>query len=139
LSNKFSLSVRGIPQKLDPLISDEIYQIGREALANAFLHASATRIEIELTYSRREFQLRIADDGCGIDPSILDAGGCPGHWGLSGMRERAAKIHVSPEIRSPGGVGTEIALSVPKRTGTCRTARFCAGWGRSSTRITTKA
>jgi signal transduction histidine kinase len=56
--------------------------------------------------------LRIRDDGAGIAPAILEDGR-PGHYGLPGMRERAAEIGAKLDIWSGIGTGTEIDLSIP--------------------------
>ncbi len=109
----FHVVVEGQPTPLDPLVRDEVFRIGREALVNAWQHAGARRIEVELTYGCRELRLRVRDDGRGIDAEILQAGGRPGHWGLSGMRERARKMGARLDIRSRGGSGTEVELRVP--------------------------
>jgi signal transduction histidine kinase len=100
---------------LRPLIRDEVYRIGREALANAFLHAKAKSIEVELEYAERYLRILVRDDGCGIDPRVLHAGR-GGHWGLPGMRERSEGIGASLKLRSRIGAGTEIELIVPGRT-----------------------
>jgi signal transduction histidine kinase len=105
--------IEGTPRELRPMVRDEVYRIGREALVNAFYHAGAREIEVELTYKKAGLQLRLRDDGCGIDPKVLDIGGRPGHWGLPGMRERALKIGAPLDIRSRSGSGTEIELRVP--------------------------
>jgi signal transduction histidine kinase len=108
----FQLTVEGLPRDLHPIIRDELYRITREALRNAFNHARAKRIEAELIYADRLFRLRIRDDGQGIDPTVLDEGR-PGHYGLSGMRERARQIGAQFTIWSGSGNGTEIELDVP--------------------------
>jgi signal transduction histidine kinase len=110
---KFGLLVEGTPRELHRLVGEEAYRIGREALVNAFYHAKAQEIEVCLAYKNDQLQLRLRDDGCGIDPEILRAGGRQGHWGLTGMRERAGKIGARLEIRSQVGKGTEIELSIP--------------------------
>jgi signal transduction histidine kinase/ligand-binding sensor domain-containing protein len=110
----FSLSVVGAPRALGPIVFDEAYRIGREALINAFQHSQAEKIELELTYANVRFSLRIRDDGAGIDPDILGAGR-PGHWGLSGMRERAQKIGAQLNIWSRPGAGTEVELTIPAK------------------------
>jgi hypothetical protein len=69
----FRITVTGLQKPLPSQIQDEIYRIGREALVNAFCHSGAKRIELELDYSDRE-RVRIHDDGCGIDPQVLDKG-----------------------------------------------------------------
>ena len=92
-------------------IHHEIYRIGREALVNAFCHSGAKRIELELEYSNSELYVRIRDNGCGIDPQMLEKGR-GGHWGLAGMRERATRIGgVLKILASPAG--TEVQLSIP--------------------------
>ena len=113
-SSRFSAAIIGISQPLDPAVSDQVYQIGREALTNAFQHAAAKQIELEIAYTRREVKLLVRDDGDGIDNEILK-GGRSGHWGLFGMRERAQKIGAQLNIWSHGGAGTEIDLSVPAK------------------------
>src|SRR5690606_10000360 len=64
----FRIAVNGTPHALDPLVGDEIFGIAREALANAFHHAQAVAIAVELDYDVHALRLRIRDDGCGIDP-----------------------------------------------------------------------
>jgi signal transduction histidine kinase/ligand-binding sensor domain-containing protein len=107
------LSVEGTPRALQPLLRDEIYRIASEALRNAFRHAEASRIEVQLGYDDRSFELRVRDDGKGMDPKVLSDEGLPGHFGLRGMRERAQKIGGKFSIWSAPASGTELALSVP--------------------------
>ena len=109
---EFRVSVVGQQRPLRPAIQDEIYRIGREALVNAFCHAAAKRIELELEYVGGGLTMRIRDDGCGMDPQVLDTGR-KGHWGLTGMRERAARIGGLLKISSSSSAGTEIQLAVP--------------------------
>jgi signal transduction histidine kinase len=121
-SVRFSVSVLGKLQPLDPIVFSEVYRIAREALINAFQHASAAKIEVELTYGGAEVRVRIRDDGAGIDPLILK-GGRAGHWGLSGMRERAEKIGAKLNIWSQSGAGTEIELTIPANVAYPRTRK----------------
>jgi signal transduction histidine kinase/ligand-binding sensor domain-containing protein len=108
----FDLAVVGTPQVFNTIVFDEVYRIAREALINAFQHAQATKIEVELTYGNILFCLKIRDDGKGIDAEVLTKGKT-GHWGLSGMRERAHKIGSQLNIWSNSGAGTEIELTIP--------------------------
>jgi signal transduction histidine kinase len=110
---EFSVVVEGEQRRLNPLVRDEAYWIGHEALLNALHHASAKRIEVEIAYDPSHLRLRFRDDGCGIDPEIIEAGGIPGHWGMRGMRERAAKIGAHLETWSRPGAGTELELRIP--------------------------
>jgi signal transduction histidine kinase len=104
--------VEGRPRSLNPVIWDEVYSIGREALVNSLRHSGASRIEVELEYAGDELRVLVRDDGRGIDRRVLEAGRSR-HWGLLGMRERAEKIGAKLRILSGEGVGTEIELSVP--------------------------
>jgi signal transduction histidine kinase len=97
---------------MNPVVFSETERIAREGIYNAFLHSGASRIEVELTFDTGLLCLRIRDDGSGIDAEILSAGKL-GHWGLSGMRERAQTIGAQLNIWSHTGAGTEIELSIP--------------------------
>jgi ligand-binding sensor domain-containing protein/signal transduction histidine kinase len=108
----FRVIVDGRQRPLHPLLRDEVYRIGREALINAFRHAQARHIEIELKFSSSNFHVVVRDDGMGIDPAIV-AAGREGHWGLSGMRERADRIGAHFHVFSRASEGTEIELTVP--------------------------
>jgi signal transduction histidine kinase len=112
----FDVKVTGAQIEIDPIVRDEICRIGREAVGNAFRHADCSKIEIELAFDPREFQMRIRDDGKGIDPAILTAGGKPGHWGIYNMRERARKIGASLEFSSVPNTGTTLELKLPLRS-----------------------
>jgi len=109
----FRVVAEGDVRSLHPLVRDEVYRIGREAIINAFLHAKSRNVELEITYSPKELGIRIQDDGRGIDPEVLKSGGRASHWGLRGMKERASKIRSLLEIRSRVDGGTEIELIVP--------------------------
>jgi signal transduction histidine kinase len=104
--------VEGAARPLRPAIGDEIYLIGREALANAFRHSGASEIEVELEYAADQLRLLVRDNGCGIPSEILQFDR-DGHWGLLGMRERAERIGARLRILSRAAAGLEIELSVP--------------------------
>lgn len=109
---RFSLSVIGTQQPIDPIVGDEVYRIGQEALTNAFRHSQSAKIELEITYEHSRLQLRVRDDGIGINHDVLHRGR-DGHWGLVGMRERTKKIGGQLKIWSQEGAGTEIEVTVP--------------------------
>ena len=110
---KYQVVVEGAARPLRALVRDEIYRIGGEALVNAFRHAGASAVETVLEYGRDHFRLLVRDDGQGIDPEVVTGGGREGHFGLSGLRERAAKIGARLKVRTAPAVGTEIDLLVP--------------------------
>jgi len=103
----------GEVRSLRPLVRDEVYRIGCEALTNAFLHADSREIEVEICYSAKELRIRIHDDGRGIDAGVLASGGKSSHWGLRGMRERTSRIRGHLDIRSRVNGGTDVELTVP--------------------------
>jgi signal transduction histidine kinase len=121
----YRVIVEGEQRPLHPLLRDDVYRIGREALINAFRHARAKQIEVELKYSPSELRILVRDDGRGIEPHILKSGR-DGHWGLSGMRERAEQIGGRFHVYSSPTAGTEVELSVPGHVA------FQSGSGRAS-------
>lgn len=108
----YQVIVEGEQRPLHPLLRDDIFRIGREALINAFRHSRAEKIEVELKYSPSQLSVLVRDDGCGIEPQILKSGR-DGHWGLSGMRERAEQIGGRFHVYSRPAAGTEVELTVP--------------------------
>jgi signal transduction histidine kinase len=117
---------------LRPIVRDEIYKIAAEALRNAFGHAQARQIEVEIRYDSAEFRLRVRDDGKGIDQAILAAQGLEGHYGLRGMPERAAVIGGEFAVWSEVGAGTEVELRIPARAIYATSGRRRAWWSRLS-------
>jgi ligand-binding sensor domain-containing protein/signal transduction histidine kinase len=91
----------------DRRVEDEILKIAQEAINNALRHASASAIAVVLSYDTDWLRLSIADDGKGFDPSAV----ANGHYGLQGMRERAAGIGAHLEIHGTLPAGTVVELS----------------------------
>jgi len=108
----YRVTVEGQSLPLHPVIRDEVFHIGREALLNAFRHSQAKTIELELEYGQKQLRVLVRDDGRGIDPQMLHSGR-QGHWGISGMRERAEEIGAGLKLWSREGAGTEVELSIP--------------------------
>ena len=137
----FKTVVEGHVRDLHPLVLEECYSIGREAIINALSHSNAQQIEAEIAYDSRQFRLRVRDDGRGIDPKILGAGGRSGHWGLRGMQERTQKIGGQLRFWSRPETGTEVELTVPGATAYRGSSdrrnkfwfsKFFGGWSRNS-------
>jgi signal transduction histidine kinase len=112
-SPAFEVVVEGESRNLHPILRDEVYRITAEALRNAFRHAQARQIEVEIGYDDKTFTIHVRDDGKGIDPEVLSRDGQEGHFGLRGMRERAKLVGGKLEVWSKGDSGTEIELSIP--------------------------
>jgi signal transduction histidine kinase len=109
----FRIDVEGASRDLHPILRDEVYRIAGEALRNAFKHAQARQIEVEIRYEERKLSLCVRDNGKGIDPKVLGKEGPAGHFGLGGMRERAEIAGGRLDVWSEVGAGTEVEMSVP--------------------------
>ena len=88
-----------------------LFRIGHEALTNAIKHSHAQHISIRLRFDNEEVSVAVEDDGGGFDLPINGAAQ-NGHFGLLGMRERAAKIQARFEIDSARGRGTRVSAAV---------------------------
>ena len=97
----FGVAVEGQTRDLHPIVRD------------AFRHAQAGRVEVEIRYDDEQFRLRVRDDGKGIDPKVLANQGLEGHYGLRGVPERAPLIGGKLTVWSEGGAGTEVELRLP--------------------------
>jgi signal transduction histidine kinase/streptogramin lyase len=114
-SPRVELTVEGAPQPLHPIVLEEALRIGEEAIRNAVWHARASKIEAVLTYGRHELRMVVRDDGIGMPQTVLAAGKREDHFGLVGMRERAARIGGRLAVSSGEGRGTEVALILSAR------------------------
>ena len=112
----FRVAVEGEPRNLHPILRDETYKIAAEALRNAFRHAQAKQVEVEIRYDNDQFRMRLRDDGKGIDRAVLSDQGREGHYGLPGMRERATVMGAKLNVWSEVDAGTEVELRVPAIT-----------------------
>jgi signal transduction histidine kinase len=101
----------GESRDMHPIVRDEVYRIGYEAIRNACMHSGASQLKVELRYEQ-DLLVRVKDNGKGIDPAIV-AAGKDGHFGLLGMRERADRIGAELILDSSANSGTEITLVVP--------------------------
>jgi signal transduction histidine kinase/ligand-binding sensor domain-containing protein len=126
----FTLVSGGQPRSFHPVIRDEIAQIGKEAILNAIRHSGASAISAKLCYERTFFSLSVIDNGRGVDPLILAAGGKAGHWGMLGMRERCRKIGAQFTISSPSRRGTEVKLRIPSKLAYSSTPGFIS-WSKN--------
>jgi signal transduction histidine kinase/ligand-binding sensor domain-containing protein len=122
-SVSYKVAVSGECAMLHPIVSEELYRIGCEALTNSFRHAKANAVEVEIQYGRQELTARFRDDGVGIAFPTLQRGSSPGHWGLPGMRERALKIGAQLSVWSRENSGTEIEVRIPRSVAYLQTDR----------------
>jgi signal transduction histidine kinase/ligand-binding sensor domain-containing protein len=107
-----AMHVAGTPQRLNPVTRKTLIRIFQEAMANALKHAHAASIDIQLRYEEAGLVLAVRDDGRGFDaeraiPLTV------GHYGLTGMRERAERIGGRMTLTSAPGQGTELVIFAP--------------------------
>jgi signal transduction histidine kinase/ligand-binding sensor domain-containing protein len=116
---EITVTVEGVPRRLDPAFQDEAFMISAEALSNAVRHARARHIQAKLLFHPSRFRLSIGDDGVGMAPEFVTQG-CEGHFGLVGMRERAKAVAMTFDVLSPPTGGVEIVLTAPARSAYAR-------------------
>jgi signal transduction histidine kinase len=105
------VSQTGEPLPLAELQEENLLRIGQEALTNAIKHSKSEQMEIHLDFSPGLLVLRVRDFGIGFSPAHVH-GPAQGHFGLSGMAERAQRIGGSLEIHSTPGAGTLVEASL---------------------------
>ena len=110
---RFEITANGSRRLLFPEVCQQLADIAREAVRNAHRHARASLVAVTIDYHNTSLRLRIADDGRGIDPQILADGERRDHFGLVGMRERAAQLGARFSLESNDGTGTSITVIVP--------------------------
>jgi signal transduction histidine kinase len=110
---EISFSVNGDSREMHPVVRDEIYRIGYEAIRNSCAHSGGDRLDVTLEYAH-DLTLFVSDNGVGIDSEVVEKGK-EGHFGLRGMRERAERIGSKFTLVSAPDSGTVITLVVPGR------------------------
>ena len=108
-----TLSVSG-DERLARGVEQPIYRIVQEALNNVVKHANARNVQVTLAFTGEGVRVCVRDDGQGFDPEALPAGDGR-HFGLLSMRERAAEIGGTVEVRSAVGRGAEVIVTVPRQ------------------------
>ena len=101
---------------LPPETAHHLLAITTEALENIHRHARATRAEVTVTATPTALHLAIKDDGVGMPcPRTLEEAPNSGHFGVLGMKERAAQLGATLQLHAapPGTSGTEISLTLP--------------------------
>jgi two-component sensor histidine kinase len=110
---EYRVQVDGQVRRLNPVVTAELGKIAREAVCNAFRHSKAQAIELELTYGKREMQLRVRDNGQGFEPAVLERDSGHLHLGLQNMGKRAEKLGAAFKLWSRVGIGTELEIILP--------------------------
>jgi len=112
---QFSLKIEVRIEEVNPEVLLELYNIGREAIANAFRHAEASEVRLTLNCSTDSVVLTISDDGRGFDTQEKVNSPRSGHWGLHDMKQRAEDLGARFECQSTLAVGTEVVVTIPAK------------------------
>ena len=105
-----------ITDKLPPLapeVEQAIYRTAQEAITNVIKHATAKTLTVKL-YNGDAIILIVQDDGVGFNVGVTAE---KGHYGLVGMKERAAMINGNVDVSSEPGKGTTVQLTIPFANG----------------------
>jgi signal transduction histidine kinase len=109
---KIDVIVEGRERPLNALTGNDVLQVGRQAITNAFQHAHATTIHVLLSYDEQQLRIRVQDNGRGMSQETQNSR-LPGHYGMTGMQERAERLGGELSFTSRLGEGTEVNLWVP--------------------------
>lgn len=109
-----TVTTTGTARQLHPEVEITLLRTGQEALANVGKHAGASRVGVTLSYMEDVVTLDVRDDGIGFDPAGLPEEAADGSgFGLTGMRQRVARVAGRLEIESAPGEGTAVSATVP--------------------------
>ncbi len=103
----------GRRRRLTRPVEDAAFRVGREAIVNAVRHAEARRIDIHVEFGSTTLRLEVRDDGRGFTPVEGEEARRRGHFGLTGMRERAASCGGRCDVSPGAGGGTIVTLVLP--------------------------
>jgi signal transduction histidine kinase len=109
----WEVTTRGRVREIPRTVLYELYQVAQEALSNAFRHARARRITVEVRYSADALRISVTDDGVGFDEAPLQSERGRRHWGLLGMSERVERLGGETLLRSRPRHGTTVSVSIP--------------------------
>jgi ligand-binding sensor domain-containing protein/signal transduction histidine kinase len=108
-SIKAQLKVSGTYRPLPANLENELVRIGQEAIHNAVRHGHPQTIAVDLEFTEKLVRMTVSDDGRGFSPH--PSGSSPnGHYGLTGMQERAQQIGGRLLVASAPGQGTRITI-----------------------------
>jgi signal transduction histidine kinase len=108
-----AINTTGRARRLPPLVEDAAFRIGREAIVNVVRHADASRLEIDLNFRAKTFDMEVRDNGRGVKPNEAAEARARGHFGLSSIQNRASVLGGRCDVRPRADGGTVIALELP--------------------------
>ena len=125
-SPSVEIVTRGMPHPITNDAYQQLVDIAREAVRNAIQHAKCRRVRVTVEYRTNSIVLAVADDGCGIAPTLLRADRSGGHYGILGMQERAQQLGATFTLGPNGTTGAKVSVLVPAVIAFAAVAR--TGW-----------
>ena len=110
---KVTFAVEGTPRPITGVATEDIFQICKECLVNAYLHSKATEITCTVSFEERFLSVSCCDNGCGIAEETLSKGYAEDHFGLVGITERTGRLQGVCTFKSKEDVGTAVEVRVP--------------------------
>lgn len=110
---EFNIATNESGEIMVPIVCEESFLITREAVLNAFKHARASSIRVEVQHRVKGVSISVRDDGAGFNADARQRLAHNGRWGVVGMRERAETMGATLTIASIEGEGTEVLLWIP--------------------------
>ncbi|MDI6814720.1 MAG: GAF domain-containing sensor histidine kinase, partial [Dehalococcoidales bacterium] len=108
------IKIKGRRRRFHPLVEISIYRIVQEALTNIRRHAEASRVVVEFKINQEKLEGLVEDNGKGFNPNaFLSRKEADGHLGLFSMKERAALLDGTLEVKSSPGRGTAVRFELP--------------------------
>lgn len=111
VNGRLKLAITGEIKRIRPDVARELCQVMKEAISNAARHSGASAIDARLAVSAHGVEAAVLDNGVGIPPEIAQRG-IPGHWGITGMRERIKKLGGTMRIESSSNAGTALHFAL---------------------------
>lgn len=121
---EFEEIISDAPRAMDPFVQQNIFRIAQEAATNAIKHSRCTKIVLRMRRVADDYVIEIADDGCGMNRAATSASE-GGHFGISGMRERASRLGARIDFIANSPHGTLVRLAVPAVTRSPATLPMC--------------
>ncbi len=113
-----SFEVHGEERRLDGERELVLFRIVQEALRNVSKHAQASQVDVKLAFDSDEVTATVEDNGIGFNaPDVPAAYARAGHFGLTGMQERAQLFGGSVYVKSERGKGTKVLAYIPTANG----------------------
>ena len=118
---KISFTQSGTPSDLTSEQKINLFRIAQEALQNSIKHAKAKNITLSISFTERNINLTVTDDGIGFNKKNISKNDFkekrrPRGLGRRSMEYRANQLNGTFKIESGKNSGTKVIVTIPKIT-----------------------